>query len=85
MVILLNRSGGWHLGGIGPAMLFTIAQLEQKGKLRERLIHLPVALLMAVGISLDAFAGVMSGFFQKGGEFVRTPRVIRKSPKCRKG
>jgi cellulose synthase/poly-beta-1,6-N-acetylglucosamine synthase-like glycosyltransferase len=74
------RSLWWmSLGGIGPAILFTIAQLEQKGNLRERLIHLPMALLMAVGISLDAFAGVTSGFFQRGGEFIRTPRVMESS------
>jgi len=66
------------LGSIGPALTFTIAQLEQKGKLAERLFHLPIVLLMAVGISLDAFAGVMSGLFQKGGEFIRTPRVIER-------
>jgi cellulose synthase/poly-beta-1,6-N-acetylglucosamine synthase-like glycosyltransferase len=64
------------LGSIGPALTFTIAQLEQKEHLRERLLHLPIVLLMAVGISLDAFAGVISGLFQKGGEFIRTPRVI---------
>lgn len=70
------RSLWWmSLGGIGPAILFTIGQLEQKGKLRYRLLHLPFALLMAVGISLDAFVGVLSGLMQKGGEFVRTPRV----------
>jgi cellulose synthase/poly-beta-1,6-N-acetylglucosamine synthase-like glycosyltransferase len=63
------------LGSIGPALTFTIAQLEQKGQLTERLLHLPIVLLMAVGISLDAFAGVLSGLFQKGGEFIRTPRV----------
>lgn len=63
------------LGGIGPAILFTIGQLEQKEKLKDRLLHLPVALLMAVGISLDAFAGVLAGLLKKGGEFVRTPRV----------
>ena len=66
------------LGSIGPAMTFTIAQLEQKGQLAERLFHLPVVMLMAVGISVDAFAGVISGFIQKGGEFVRTPRVIER-------
>jgi hypothetical protein len=70
------RSLWWmSLGGIGPAILFTIGQLEQKGNLKVRLLHLPVALLMAVGISLDAFAGVLTGLFHKGGEFIRTPRV----------
>lgn len=68
------------LGGIGPAILFSIGQLEQKDNLMERLLHLPLALLVAVGISLDAFAGVVSGLVQKGGEFVRTPRVGEKSP-----
>lgn len=67
------------LGGIGPAILFSIGQLEQKENLMERLLHLPIALLVAVGISLDAFAGVVSGLVQKGGEFVRTPRVGEKS------
>ena len=67
------------LGGIGPAILFSIGQLEQKEKLMERLLHLPLALLVAVGISLDAFVGVVSGLIQKGGEFVRTPRVGEKS------
>lgn len=66
------------LGGIGPAILFSIGQLEQKENLTERLLHLPLALLVAVGISLDAFAGVVSGLIQKGGEFVRTPRVGEK-------
>ncbi len=66
------------LGSIGPALTFTIAQLEQKGQLAERLFHLSIVLLMAVGISLDALAGVMSGLFQKGGEFIRTPRVIER-------
>ena len=66
------------LGSIGPVMTFTIAQLEQKGQLAERLFHLPIVLLMAVGISVDAFAGVISGLFQKGGEFIRTPRVIER-------
>lgn len=66
------------LGGIGPAILFSIGQLEQKDNLLERLWHLPLALLVAVGISLDAFAGVVSGLIQKGGEFVRTPRVGEK-------
>ena len=66
------------LGSIGPFFTFTIAQLEQKGQLAERLIHLPIVLLMAVGISLDAFVGVITGFFQSGGEFIRTPRVIER-------
>jgi cellulose synthase/poly-beta-1,6-N-acetylglucosamine synthase-like glycosyltransferase len=66
------------LGSIGPAMTFIIAQLEQKGRLADRLLHLPIVLLMAVGISLDAFAGVISGLFQKGGEFIRTSRVIER-------
>ena len=67
------------LGGIGPAILFTIAQIEQKGKSKKRLLKLPITLLMAVGISLDAFAGVVSGFFHRGGEFIRTPRVGEKT------
>jgi cellulose synthase/poly-beta-1,6-N-acetylglucosamine synthase-like glycosyltransferase len=76
------------LGSIGPALTFTIAQLEQKGQLAKRLFHLPIVSLMAVGISLDAFAGVMSGLFQRGGEFIRTPRVMERGlsgEKNRKG
>ncbi len=53
------------LGSIGPALTFILAQLEQKGRLVDRLAHLPIVSLMAVGISLDAFAGVLSGLFQK--------------------
>jgi len=63
------------LGGVGPAITFTIAQLEQKAHLMERLIHLPFVLLMAAGVSLDALCGVFSGLFTKGGEFIRTPRT----------
>ena len=63
------------LGGVGPAITFMIAQLEQKHRLMDRLIHLPLVLLMAAGISLDALSGVISGLLMTGGDFIRTPRV----------
>ena len=64
------------LGGIGPAISFILAQLLQNEHLGNRLLHLPLVLLMAAGISLDAFAGVMAGLFQQGGDFIRTSRVF---------
>jgi len=63
------------LGGVGPAVTFGIAQLEQKNRLMDRLVHMPFVLLMAAGISLDALSGVISGLLMKGGDFIRTPRV----------
>ena len=64
------------LGGIGPAISFILAQLLQNEHLGNRFLHLPLVLLMAAGISLDAFAGVMAGLFQQGGDFIRTSRVF---------
>jgi cellulose synthase/poly-beta-1,6-N-acetylglucosamine synthase-like glycosyltransferase len=64
------------LGGIGPAMTFLLAQLEQREQLAARLLHLPFVIFMAAGISLDAFEGVISGFIHHGDDFVRTPRVF---------
>ena len=66
------------LGSIGPALVFGISQLEQKERIIDRLIHLPLVSLMAVGISMDAMLGVVAGLLQKGGEFIRTPRNIDK-------
>jgi cellulose synthase/poly-beta-1,6-N-acetylglucosamine synthase-like glycosyltransferase len=64
------------LGGIGPALTFFLGQLEQKEQLFKRLLHLPLVILMAAGISLDAFEGVLSGFLNQGDDFIRTPRVF---------
>ncbi len=72
------------LGGIGPILTFGISQLEQKANLKERLLHLPFVMLMAVGISLDAFTGVMAGLFQYGGEFVRTQRTMEEGQNSEK-
>ncbi len=76
----LSRQGGWLLGAAFVACLaavacaYWIAGGRVGRSARQRLLDVPLALALGVGMSLRQTLAVLSGLGQRVGEFVRTPK-----------
>ncbi len=69
------------LASLGPPLLYSIAHTTYVPRLRDRLVRLPMLLLLGLGMSLNSGFAVISGLFTKGGVFQRTPKFNIKGQK----
>ncbi len=74
-----RMSAWWHLAAFSVCTLSVIAFYERGQRalgrsLRQRLLDVPAAMALGVGMSLAQTRAVLSGLFQQTGEFVRTPK-----------
>jgi hypothetical protein len=63
------------VAGLGPPLLYALAEAPETYRLGDRLKLLPLLLLMGFGISLSTSIGVLEGLLGRGGVFVRTPKL----------
>ncbi len=71
----IHRYFAWAgVAAIGLPLLYSLAKTEYTPHLRDRLIILPVLLLLGYGLSLSNSIAVLQGLFGNGGEFIRTPK-----------
>jgi cellulose synthase/poly-beta-1,6-N-acetylglucosamine synthase-like glycosyltransferase len=62
---------------VGPMIIFLLAQTDEGPRLKDRLLMLPIMVLMGVGFSVNNSLGVLSGMVSMGGVFERTPKFDR--------
>lgn len=78
--LLLNpqpQSAVWMmfgLAGLGPPLLFAISQAALHPRWPQRLLYLPVFLVVAAGITFSTSRAVYEGLTRWGGTFRRTPK-----------
>ncbi len=59
---------------VGPMIIFLLAQTDEGPRLVDRLLMLPVMVLLGVGFSVNNTLGALSGMVSMGGFFERTPK-----------
>jgi len=60
---------------LGPPLMYLVSQTEENPRWVDRLVLLPMLILIGFGISVNNSVAVFEGLFKKGtGEFVRTPK-----------
>ncbi len=74
--VVLSFSGAV---AVGPLIIFMLAQTEEGPGVKDRLLMLPVMVLMGVGFSVNNSLGAFSGLVSMGGVFERTPKSDRPS------
>ncbi len=74
ILVVLSFSG---TVAVGPMIIFLLAQTDEGPGLKDRLLMLPVMVLMGVGFSVNNTLGVISGMVSMGGVFERTPKFNR--------
>jgi len=62
------------VAAIGLPLLYSLSVTEYTPRLRDRLIILPLLLLLGYGLSLSNSIAVLQGLIGNGGEFIRTPK-----------
>ncbi len=62
---------------VGPMIIFLLAQTDEGPRFKDRLLMLPVMVLMGVGFSVNNSLGAVSGMVSMGGVFERTPKFNR--------
>jgi len=63
------------LATLGPPLMYLVSHTEEYPRWVDRLVLLPMLVLIGFGISLNNSIAVFEGLFKKGtGEFVRTPK-----------
>ena len=65
---------------LGPLLYFLLARTEGGPGLKDRLLMLPLMVLLGVGVSVNNTLGAVSGMVSMGGVFERTPKFNRSSP-----
>jgi len=63
------------IGTFGPFLLFALAKTEYLPRLIDRVNMIPVLVLIGVGLTVNCSLGIISGLFNRGGEFIRTSRM----------
>jgi hypothetical protein len=74
-----RMSAWWHLAAFVACTLSVVAFYERGQRAvgrpwRRRLVDLPAAMALGIGMSLSQARAVLSGLFRPTGEFVRTPK-----------
>ncbi len=62
------------LAGLGPPLLYVIAQARLHADWRRRMIYFPALLVLATGMTWSTTRGVWQGLVRWGGTFRRTPK-----------
>jgi cellulose synthase/poly-beta-1,6-N-acetylglucosamine synthase-like glycosyltransferase len=62
------------LAAFGLPLLYGLSKTEYTPRLRDRLIIMPLLLLLGYGLSLSNSVAVLQGLVGYGGEFIRTPK-----------
>lgn len=74
-----RMDGWWHLAAfcvctLSVVMFYELAQAALGRPLRRRILDVPAAMALGIGMSLGQTSAVLSGFLGRTGEFVRTPK-----------
>nr|PZN54375.1 MAG: hypothetical protein DIU68_10660 [Chloroflexota bacterium] len=78
-VLILTRMENMPLGplglaGLGPPLVYLVSQHALYPNWKQRFLHFPALMAIGTGLAWNNCLAVLSGLFQKKGEFKRTPK-----------